>query len=84
MAHHFSRDAVKQAAQEGGFAAARREERKQVKYDRQHLPGTSSALTFTPLDLEHFGRWGTAAKEYWNTLARTSLDLEGQRNEVDF
>ena len=48
MAHPFSKDAVTKTAQKGGFTAARRDEGKHVKYDRQHPPGTFSAMTVTP------------------------------------
>ena len=33
MAHPFNQDTLKQAALEEGFAAARREERKMIKYE---------------------------------------------------
>ena len=35
MAHSFSQDTLKQVALEEGFAAARREERKMIKYHKQ-------------------------------------------------
>ena len=37
MAHPFSQDTLKQAALEEGFAAARREERKMIKYENNNL-----------------------------------------------
>ena len=83
VAHPFSSDALRKASQEGGSAAARREERKRVKYQAQVLPDTSS-LSFTPLVFEHFGRWGTAAMDFLNSLARKSRDVEGRKNEADF
>ena len=38
MAHPFRQDILKQAALEKGFAAARREERKMIKYENNNLP----------------------------------------------
>ena len=51
MAHLFSKDAVKKAAQEGGFAATRRD-----------LTGTSSALTFTPPIFLTFWKMGNSSQ----------------------
>ena len=82
MAHPFSQDALKQAALEEGFAAARREERK--KYEKQQLAGNTSSLNFTPLVFEHFETWGSEATNYLNKLARRSRDIEGYTNEADF
>ena len=53
-ANPFSQETLKQAALEEGFAAARREERKMIKYEKQ-LAGNTSSLNFTPLVFEHFG-----------------------------
>ena len=49
MAHPFNQDTLKQAALEEGFAAARREERKMIKYEKQQLARNTSSLNFTPL-----------------------------------
>ena len=84
MAHPFSQDALKQAALEEGFAAARREERKMIKYEKQQLAGNTSSLNFTPLVFEHFGTWGSEATNYLNKLARRSRDIEGYTHEADF
>ena len=84
MAHSFSQDALKQAALEKGFAAARREERKMIKYEKQQLAGNTSSLNFTPLVFEHFGTWGSEVTNYLNKLARRSRDIEGYTNEADF
>ena len=53
MAHPFSQDTLKQAALEEGFAVARREERKMIKYEKQQLADNTSSLNFTPLVFEH-------------------------------
>ena len=84
MAHPFSQDTLKQAALEEGFAAARREERKMIKYEKQQLAGNTSSLNFTSLVFEHFGTWGSEATNYLNKLARRSRDTEGYTNEADF
>ena len=83
LAHPFSSDAQRKASQEGSSAAARREERKRVKYQARVLPDTSS-LSFTPLVFEHFWRWGMAAMDFLNSLARKSRDVKGRKNEADF
>ena len=84
MAHPFSQDTLKLAALEEGFAAARREERKMIKYEKQQLTGNTSSLNFTPLVFEHFGTWGSEDTNYLNKLARRSRDIEGYTNEADF
>ena len=84
MAHPFSQDTLKQAALEEGFAAAGREERKMIKYEKQQLAGNTSSLNFTPLVFEHFETWGSEATNYLNKLARRSRDIEGYINEADF
>ena len=76
MAHPFSQDTLKQAALKEGFAAARREERKMIKCEKQPLAGNTSSLNFTPLVFEHFGTWGSEATNYLNKLARRSRDIK--------
>ena len=53
MAHPFRQDTLKQAALVEGFAAARRQERKMIKYKKQQLAHNTSSLNFTPLVFEH-------------------------------
>ena len=84
MAHLFSQATLKQAALEEGFAAARKEERKMIKYEKQQLAGNTSSLNFTPLVFEHFGTWRSGATNYLSKLARRSRDIEGCTNEADF
>ena len=84
MAHPFSQDTLKQAALEESSAAARREERKMIKYEKQQLAGNTSSLNFTSLVFEHFATWGSEATNYLNKLARKSRDTEGYTNEADF
>ena len=36
------------------------------------------------LVFEHFGRWGTAAVDFLNSLARRSRDIESHKNDADF
>ena len=57
MAHPFSEYTLKQAALGEGFAAARRKERKMIKYEKQQLAGNTSSLNFSPLVFEQFGTW---------------------------
>ena len=84
MAHPFSQDTLKQAALEEGFAAARREERKMIKYEKPQLACNTSSLNFTPMVFEHFGTWESEATNYLNKQARKSRDIEGYTNEADF
>ena len=84
MAHPFSQNTLKQAALEEGFATARREERKMIKYEKQQLAGNTSSLNFTPLVFKHFETWGSEATNYLNKLARRSRDIEAYTNEADF
>ena len=84
MAHPFIQDTLKQAALEEGFAAARRQERKMIKYKKQQLAGNTSSLNFTPLVFEHFGTWGSEATNYFNKLARRPRDIKGYTNGADF
>ena len=84
LAHPFSQDTLQQAALEEGFAAARREERKMIKYEIQQLASNTSSLNFTHVVFEHFGNWGSEATNYLNKLARRSRDIEGYTNEADF
>ena len=82
MAHPFSQDTLKQAALDEDFAAAGREERKMIKYEKQQVIGNTSGFNFT-LVFEHFGTWGSEATNYLNKLARRSRDIEDYTNEVD-
>ena len=84
MPHPFSQDILKQAALEEGFAAARSEEGKMIKYHKQQLSDNTSNLNFTPLVFEHFGTWGSEATNYLNKLARRSRNIEGYTIEADF
>ena len=59
MAHAFGQDTLKQEDLEKGFVAARREERKMIKYKKQQLAGNTSSLNSTLLVFEYFGTWGS-------------------------
>ena len=77
LAHPFSNDAVKKAGQEEILQQQERE-RKQVKYDRQHLPGTSfpDLYSIRFLTLWKMGNGSQRIPEY---SARRSRDVERQR-----
>ena len=83
LAHPWSLEALSRSAEEDGFAASRRQDRKQSKYKQLKLPGGKSP-TFTPLVMEHFGRWGLAAESYLNALASRAKDCEGLSNPAEF
>ena len=50
------------------------------KYSNERLPGGTSP-TFTPLVLEHFGHWGSAAEIF---LAKKSRDSGGNTKYAEF
>ena len=79
LARPWSMEALSRSAEEDGLAAFKREEWKQVKYNTLLLTGKS--LNFVPLVYKHFGRWGQAAENYLNVLAR---DSEGRPNPAKF
>ena len=53
------------------------------KYNNERRPGGTSP-TFTPLVLEHFRHWGSAAESFLSELAKKSRDLEGNTNYAEF
>ena len=57
-------------------AAARREDRKLARYEREKHPGGLSVRVATLL-LEHFGRWGKKAETYLDDLSKRSKDEFG-------
>ena len=79
----WSKDVIKLAAREQGFAAKRREDRKKTKYEQELLPG-GSAPNMIPLVYEHFGHWGSEAESFLCHLAKKSSNVEGQQNTVEF
>ena len=83
LAHPWSKDVIKLAAREQGFAAKRREDRKKTKYEQELLPG-GSAPNMIPLVYEHFGHWGSEAESFLCHLAKKSRNAEGQQNTVEF
>ena len=83
MAHPWSKDTIKGASTTCGYAATKREARKEVKYRKESLPDGSKPFV-TPLVFEHFGRWGPKAEEFLNELAKKSKDMLGRKNEAAF
>ena len=83
LAHPWSKDTVKRAARENGYAAIAREKRKRTKYDQQTVPGGSTS-DCTPVVFEHFGHWGVEAENLLNELAQKSKNLEGRKNSGEF
>ena len=66
-----------------GAAAARREDRKLARYEKQKHPGGLS-VRVVPLVLKHFGRWGKKVETYLNDLSKRSKDDFGKSNRADF
>ena len=60
-----------------------REMKKINKYSNEQLLGGAS-LNFIPLVHEHFGHWGQAAKQFLDSLAKWSRDIEGNPNMAEF
>ena len=52
-----------------GAAAARREDMKLARYEKEKHPGGLS-VRVVPLVLEHFGRWGKKAETYLDGLSK--------------
>ena len=82
MANPWSKDVLKRASKEAGYAAERREMRKKSKYKAVSSGGTTPNLV--PLVFEHFGFWGQEADNFLNSLSKKSKDLEGRSTEADF
>ena len=83
LAHPWSKEVIKNCAKVSAFAAKKREEMKNAKYDSEIFPG-SNASKCIPEVFEHFGTWGVAADRLLNTLSLKSKDEEGQNNSADF
>ena len=66
-----------------GFAAKKRKEIKNAKYDNEILPGRI-APKWKPVVFEQFGLWGFSAERLLNTLLLKSKDKEGKNNSADF
>ena len=64
-------------------AAARREDRKLARYEKQKHPGRLF-VRVVPLVLEHFGRWGKKAETYLDDLSKQSKDDFGKSNRAEF
>ena len=83
LAHLWSKEVVKNCAKLSGFAAKKREQMKNAKYDNEILPGCS-APKYIPVVFEHFGTWGVSAERLLNTLSLKSKDKIGKNNSADF
>ena len=72
LVHPWRCDYVKNAASDPGYAAKKREQQKDDKYQHElHL--TNAASTFVPLVMECFGRWGERAEEYLKDLSKKKM-----------
>ena len=81
LAHPWSSDIFPTSATMERAAAARREDRKLARYEKEKHPGGLSVRA-VPLVLEHFGRWGKKAETYLDDLSRRSKDDFGKSNRV--
>ena len=87
LAHPWSKEVIRNSARQAGYAAKKREQVKNAKYNSEILPG-GRAPNCIPAVFEHFGTWGTAADQFLNTLSSRSRDEEGLTSghigDVDF
>ena len=83
LVHPWRCDYLKKTASDPGYAAKKREEQKDEKYQHElHL--TTSTSSFVPLVMEHFGRWGVKAEAYLKELSKRSRNEEGLPNPAEF
>ena len=74
LVHPWRCDYLKKTASDPGYAAKKREEQKDEKYQHElHL--TTSTSSFVPLVMEHFGRWGVKAEAFF-LPQRTVKEIE--------
>ena len=83
MAHPLSGDSMKGAAAESGYAAKKREVKKEQKYN-QEVSQSGSRLSFVPLVFEHYGYWGPSAEDYLDRISKKAKDINGHNSETDF
>ena len=83
LAHPWSSDIFPRSSESDGAAAERTEERKKAKYAKENLP-SGSTVSFIPLVIEHFGRWGEMGKNFLERLAKMSRDELGRPNAAEF
>ena len=84
LAHPWSLDIFPTSATMEGAAAARREDRKLARYEKEKHPGGLS-VRVVPLVLEHFGRQGKKAETYLDDLSKKrSKDDFGKSNRAEF
>ena len=83
MAHPLSGDSMKGAAAESGYAAKKREMKKEQKYNQQ-VSQSGSRLSFVLLVFEHYGYWGPSAEDYLDCISKKAKDTNGHNCETDF
>ena len=83
LAHPRSQDIIRRASKENGHAATTREEKKMKKYSKELVPG-GYVSRCVPLVIEHFGRWGTKAENFWQRLSQQSANPEANFNASMF
>ena len=78
MAHPLSGDSMKGATAESGYAAKKREVKKEQKYN-QGVPQSGTRPLFVPLVLEHYGYWGPSAEDHLDRISK-----KPNNSETDF
>jgi hypothetical protein len=74
---------LRNSAKEDEYAAWKREELKENKYQQKQLPSGQS-LIMIPLVFEHHGTWGVKAQNYSKELSKRLFDDDGHTNALEF
>ena len=77
MTHPLSGDSMKRAAAESGYAAKKREVKKEQKYN-QEVSQFGSRLSFVPLVFEHYGYWCPSAEGYLDHISTSETSGESR------
>ena len=83
MAHPLSSDSVKGAAAESGYAAKKREVKKEQKYNCE-VSQSGSRPSFVPLVFEHYGYWGPVSRRLPRSHMKKAKDTNGHNSLTDF
>ena len=83
FSHPWSLDTIRQAGQEDGYAALKREGKKMEKYGHEVLL-CGSKPDLIPLVFEHFGHWGKSAELFLQKLAEKSKSVGDAKSAAKF
>ncbi|XP_062503560.1 uncharacterized protein LOC134180430 [Corticium candelabrum] len=83
LSHPWASSILNQAAEKDQAAAARREERKTIKYSQFKLHG-APPLRFVPLVMEHSVRWGKEVNKHLQKLYRGHQTIQAKTTAREF